>query len=138
MLIPAEEVTNPKVLDVFNQAFMEAEIDADGDVKVMIDGTKLFFSVTEGKPFLRVFALWGIKQGKTRMQMLELCNRLNDHMIMVRFCIPDSTREPAMYADHFTMLAGGITPQEIVEIARRFVSVVRGGYGEYDTEDVIA
>lgn len=138
MLIAKEELNNQKVLEVYQSAFMEAEMDDDGELKVVVDGFKLYANVMPDRPFFVLRTMFTVKPEAQRSQILELCNRLNDHMIMIRACLPESATHPMLYIDHFTMTEGGITAEEIVAATRRFMSVVADGVTEYDTEDILA
>jgi hypothetical protein len=71
------------------------------------------------------------------MQMLELCNRFNDRLVMVRACIPDGSSRPGIYFDHYTITEGGITGEEIVALTRRFIKIVADGIRQFDTDDII-
>jgi hypothetical protein len=138
MLIAKEELNNAKVYEVYQSAFMNPEMDTDGEVKVMIDGFKVFAQAMQDRPFFVLRAIFGIKQDASRQQALELCNRLNDKMIMIRCCIPDALPSLALYIDHFTMTEGGISAEEMIAVTRRFMKVIEDGVFQYDTEHIMS
>jgi len=138
MLIAKEELNNAKIFEVFDNAFMNPEMDSDGEIKVMIDGFKVFAQAMPDRPFFVLRAMFGMKDGTSKQLALELANRLNDHMIMIRCCIPDALPTPSLYIDHFTMTEGGITAEEIIGVTRRFMKVIEDGVGQYDTDHIMS
>jgi hypothetical protein len=52
-VITREEITIPRVHEVYRQAFMTAEIGSDGDIKLDIEGIKVFVKVEAEKKILR-------------------------------------------------------------------------------------
>ncbi|TLM76823.1 MAG: hypothetical protein FDZ70_06080 [Actinobacteria bacterium] len=136
--ISKEELNNQKLLEVYKSAYMEAEMDDDGEIKCVVDGFRLYANVMPDRPFFVLRTMFTIKPEAQRAQILELCNRLNDHMIMIRCCLPDAAPHPTLYIDHFTMTEGGISGEEIVGVTRRFMKVITDGISEYDTDDIMA
>jgi len=137
MLIEKNDINNQALLGVFRSAYIDASMDDDGELEVDLDGMRIFVDVSKDKGFLMLRSMYGLKDDTLRTQALELCNRLNDKMVMVRFCCPAAVDHLILYADHFTVLEGGITGQEIVSLIRRFHSVIQEGIGSNDTEDVL-
>ena len=138
MLIGKDELNNAKIFEVYNNAYMNPEMDTDGEIKVMIDGFKVFAQALADRPFFVLRAMFGIKPEATRQQALELANHLNDHMIMIRCCIPDAIDRPSLYIDHFTMTEGGISAEEMIAVTRRFMKVIEDGVFQYDTEHIMS
>lgn len=123
-LISKEDLTGPKLLEIFRAAYMDAHMDADGDVTLVLDGIKLLISVDPPRSVLRLVALFGVKPGVTRQQLLELCNRINDGLIMLRAAYPASLPQPALMVDHYLVTEAGLSGLEIVDETRRFRTVV--------------
>jgi hypothetical protein len=135
-VITREEMTIPKLHEVYTQAFMHSEIQAGGDIKLELESLKLFVKVQPEKKILSLYALFGVKPGTTRLQVLELCNRINDGLVMVRACTPAAFASPALWLDHDLDIEGGMTADDIVSETRRFRTVIAGVPG-MDTEDVL-
>lgn len=123
-VITREELTIPKLHEVYKQAFMESEIGADGDIKLMLDGIKVFVKIEAEKKILRYYALFGTKPGTTRMQVLELSNRINDGLVMLRASCPAAFPNPALWLDHDLDIESGMTAEDIVSETRRFRTVI--------------
>ena len=135
-VITREEMTIPKLHEVYTQAFMHSEIQAGGDIKLELESLKLFVKVQPEKKILSLYALFGVKPGTTRLQVLELCNRINDGLVMVRACTPAVFTSPALWLDHDLDIEVGMTADDIVSETRRFRTVIAGVPG-MDTEDVL-
>jgi len=133
MLIERDDLTNEKILEIYKAAFIEAEMDDDGVVVVTIEGIHLRARVLDERPFFALSAGFGLKDGADRMQALEMANRFNDKLIMVRCSIPEDD-EVFAYFDHFTMTEGGISAEEIVRVTQRFARIIRDGITEYDAD----
>jgi hypothetical protein len=135
-VITREEMTIPRLHEVYRQAYMNAEIGTDGDIKLELDGVKLFAKVEVEKKILRFYALFGIKPGTSRQQVLELCNRINDGLVMLRAACPAAFPEPALWLDHDLDIESGMTAEDIVSETRRFRTVIPAISG-VDTENII-
>ena len=72
-VLTREELTIPRLHEVYKAAFMSPEIGADGDIKLELESIKVFVKVEAEKKILRLYALFGTKPGTTRQQVLELC-----------------------------------------------------------------
>ena len=137
MLIPVEQLSNQKIYDVYRAAFMDPTIDEDGDVKVTIDGVRVFVRFDGDRRMLSMFAIFGLKPTATRHQALELANRFNDQLILVRCCVNTGSRGMYVYLDHWTPVYDGISPEALVTFIRRFKSVA-ADVGTQDQEDILS
>jgi predicted peroxiredoxin len=123
-VITTEEITIPKVHEVYRQAYMNAEIGADGDIKLELDGMKIFVKIEADKKILRLYSLFGTKPSTTRQQVLELSNRINDGLVMLRACCPAAFTTPVLWLDHDLDIESGMTAEDIVSETRRFRTVI--------------
>jgi hypothetical protein len=135
-VITREEMTIPKLHEVYTQAFMHSEIQSGGDIKLELESLKLFVKVQPEKKILSLYAIFGVKPGTTRLQVLELYNRINDGLVMVRACTPSAFPSPALWLDHDLDIESGMTADDIVSETRRFRAVIAGVPG-MDKEDVL-
>lgn len=136
-VITREEITIPKLQEVYSRAFMSPEIANDGDIKLVLDGIKIFVKVEAEKRILRFYALFGTKPGTTRQQVLELSNRINDGLVMLRACCPAALSTPALWLDHDLDIESGMTAEDIVSETRRFRTVIVAMAG-MDTENILS
>jgi hypothetical protein len=135
-VITQEELTIPKLHEVYTRAFMHSEIQPNGDIKLDVESLKLFVKVQTEKKILSLYAVFGVKPGTTRLQLLELCNRINDGLVMVRACSPSVFPSPALWLDHDLDIESGMTADDIVTETRRFRTVVASVPG-MDTENIM-
>jgi hypothetical protein len=56
--------------------------------------------------------------------VLELCNRINDGLVMLRASCPAAFRTPALWLDHDLDIESGVTAEDIVSETRRFRTVI--------------
>ena len=136
-VITKEEMTIPKLHEVYRQAFMDAEITPEGDIKLQLEGIKVFVKIQPEKKILLFYALFGVKPGTTRLQVLELCNRINDGLIILRATVPAALPQPALWLDHDMDIETGMTAEDIVSETRRFRSVIPAMSG-MDTENILS
>ena len=123
-LISKEELTTEKLLDIYRRAYMDAELDTDGDIKLRVEGINVFAKVEPAPRYMmRLYCGFGLKPHATRPQILEFCNRINDKLIMVRAYYPESAPMPVLFLDHYLDTEAGVTAEEIVDETRRFVKV---------------
>ena len=135
-VITQEEITIPKLHEIYTRAFMHSEIQDDGGIKLELESLKLFVKVQTEKKILSLYALFGVKPGTTRLQVLELCNRINDGLVLVRASCPAIFPSPALWLDHDVDIESGMTADDIVTETRRFRTVIAGVMG-MDTENIV-
>ncbi len=134
-LIPRDQVTAKRIAEVFRGAFLEAEVDEDGDVRVVDEGGfKVHFRIYDDQQLLGVFALFRFKKGTSRQAQLELANTLNDQTLLVRFSV---TGDGILYADYYVPYSAGIRADQLVQSYRWFLKVLRAGLARYDTNDIV-
>jgi hypothetical protein len=123
-VISNEELTSQKLHEIFRNAYMDAQLDADGDVRLTLDGIKILVTVDQSRKLIHLISIFGVKPGATRQQVLELCNRINDRLILIRAAFPSSLPSPAVMLDHYLVTEAGLTGVEIVDDVRRFRTVI--------------
>jgi hypothetical protein len=123
-VISNEELTSQRLLDIFRNAYMDAQLDSDGDVRLTLDGIKILVTVDQSRKLIHLISIFGVKPGATRQQVLELCNRINDRLILIRAAFPSALPSPAVMLDHYLVTEAGLTGVEIVDDVRRFRTVI--------------
>lgn len=123
-LISKEDLTGRTLMEVFGAASMDPHIDADDDVTLVLDGIKILISADSRRSVLRLVALFGVKPGVSRQQVLELANRINDGLIMLRASYPSALPLPSLMIDHYLVTEAGLSGLEIIDETRRFRTVV--------------
>jgi len=133
-VLPENEMSQQTLKAYFEQAAMTAEIDSDGDLKITENGFKGFLRVDAERKIVTIFALYGMKAAAPEIQKLQLVNRLNDKIILVRFCMPKPT---TLWCDYQLRYEGGLTPYYIINTYRMFSRVTRQAVAQQDTDDVV-
>ncbi len=136
-VLTTDDLTIARLMEVYKGAYMGAEIGADGDIKLDMEGLKVFVKVEPIKKILRLYSLFGAKPGTTRSQMLELCNRINDGLVMLRASCPAALPQPALWLDHDLDTEAGLSAVEIVEETRRFRTIF-ANIPPLDTDHILA
>jgi hypothetical protein len=137
MFIAKADLTNQKVFDIYQAAFMEPEMNDNGEVRLRVNGLAIWAEVSD-KGFFVLKTGFPLKEEATREQAVDLANAINDGMVMVRCCVPAKAPAAFIWFDHWTMLEGGISAEEIVAATWRFVRVLADGVSGFDTEKIVA
>jgi hypothetical protein len=133
--LPDDQVTPAQLQQFFKSAFMKAEVDDDGDIKVKTDaGITVWISIEAERKLLKYVATYGFKDDTTEEERLQLVNTLNDNVILVRFSVP---RDDVLMADYYLYFEEGVIPYQIVNTLRHFANITVKAIREYDTEDLI-
>lgn len=135
-VIRNEELTGAGLLQIFRNAYLEGELDSDGDVRLTLDGIKVLVTVDQSRKLIHFISIFGVKPGATRQQILELCNRINDRLILVRAAYPSALPSPAVMLDHYVVTEAGVTAVEIVDDVRRFRTVI-SSVPPLNTDDIL-
>jgi hypothetical protein len=135
-VIRSDELSGPKLLEIFRNAYLEGELDQDGDVRLTLDGIKVLVTADVSRKLLHFISIFGVKPAATRHQVLELCNRINDRLILIRAAYPSALPSPAVMLDHYVVTEAGVTAVEIVDDVRRFRTVI-GSVPPLNTEDIL-
>ena len=135
-VIRNEELSGPRLLEVFRDAYIEGELDSDGDVRLTLDGIKVLVTTDVSRKLLHFITIFGVRPGATRQQVLELCNRVNDRLILIRAAYPSALPSPAVMLDHYVVTEAGVTADEIVDDVRRFRTVI-GSVPPLNTDDIL-
>lgn len=132
-MLSDREVDLEHIEELFKAAFLRAERDKDGDLVVRDDGVNTFVKVDAEKKMITFFSMWGLRKRFSETDKLRFANKLNDELILVRFVVP---RPNVLWCDYQFLFEGGITPFQLVNSYKRFVSVCRGA-AQRDTADMI-
>jgi hypothetical protein len=123
-VISNDELTKDKIAEIFRNAYMNPVVGDGSDVRLTLDGIKVIITVDQSRKILHVMSLFGGKPGTTRQQLLELCNRINDGLILIRAAYPSALPTPTLMLDDYVVTEAGLTALEIVDEARRFRTVI--------------
>lgn len=131
----ADDVTIEWLQQVFRDAFVDAEIDEDGDLALEEDGTSVgWIQLTPDEELLNFLAIGLLSVDRSRIDKLEFVNALNSNVIGATFYVMGEDR---VVADRYVALSGGITERQLVSMYRAFRDAVRR-VGQFDERGVLA
>lgn len=136
-LISKDDLTAARVLEIYQHAYFDASLDPDGEIKIVLDGIKMYAIAEPQRGLLRLRVGVGIRPGVTRQQALEFCNRVNDKLIFIRACVPAAAPQLVVIFDHFLDTTVGVTGLEIIDETRR-VRTVMNSLPALDTDKVLS
>lgn len=133
-LLAEADVTLERLKDVYTAAYLKAEIDDDGDLRIDDDGMKTFVRIDTKRRLLTYLAVWRLKASVPRERKLQWANTLNQDLMLVRFAIPQSQ---SLVCDYQFFYEGGLSPYALIHHYRQFVKVVRGAVTLKDPEKIV-
>jgi len=128
-----DEVTVDRIEALAKQAFISADRDKDDDLVLRDGGLNTFVKVDTDRKMITFFTIWPLRSRFSLDDKLQYVNGLNDSMILVRFAVP---KPDMLWCDYQFLYEGGITPFNIINAYKRFVSVCRGAVAEDDKDMV--
>ena len=100
-------------------------MDGAGHVLVRVDTKRKMLSFVQH---------YDLKEEASLLDKLQLANRINDQMVLVRLTVADET---TLVSDHFMGFDCTITARQIVEGVRRFTRITRVAITNMDLQDVV-
>lgn len=135
IIAAAADITLESLREILNSSYVTNEIDAEDRILATTDsGLKVFITINEANKLIKFALGFRIKDDASEDQKLQLANRVNDKIILVRFAVP--TPE-VMVADYFLPYAQGIIPMQVVNSLKLLDRVCRSGIQEHDTHGIV-
>jgi len=122
-LLRDDQISIDCIESLAKQAFISSDRDDDGDLFLREGGIKTYVRVDNDRKLITFFTVWGFKSRFTLQEKLEFVNSLNDGKILVRFVV---ARPDTFWCDYMLLYEGGITPFNIINTYKRFVSICKG------------
>lgn len=132
--IAEEDVTLEKIKNYFDAAFLKSEFYKDGGLKIDDSGFKSIVNIDREKKLISMYCSYTLKSSFSQTMKLELANNLNDHVVFVRYCIPNPS---TLWCEYQFLFDGGITPFTIVNNYRYFAKVVKNSVATRDPNNII-
>lgn len=131
-LISEDNITVQTLREVFEAALFDTHLDSDGDL-VVKDGYKIIVT-PHGSRFIRFLTMFRLKEDCGRDSRLELANRINDSLILVRASV---NADRILILDYYLpVMGGGISRKGLVMSFRAFSGLV-ADIGQFDLNDII-
>lgn len=127
-----EQVTPQQLLALFRQAYMPVESQPDDRLRVVLEGSgATTVAIIQDSQCIHFHSAYGFKEDATRIEKLELVNRMNDCVMMARFSV---FKDDTLWADYMLPFNGGIAPAMIVATLRRINRIISGSITRMDSE----
>jgi len=133
-VIAEKDMDSARLVALFKTAFMKADLDEKGDVRVEDANMKIYVKVSNDRKFLIFIATFRFKESASRLAMLELVNRINDKNIFARAAV---TTDNGLWFDYFLSYEQGLQAHQIVTAYKWFSKAVTGSLDKHDTEDIV-
>lgn len=127
--LPEAEVQPKNLLKLFRDAYLKANIDSDGDLKIETDIGISFLRVVEDRKLLKYTSVYGFKTTATTNEKLSFLNDLNHQVIFCRFSMP---KPDVLMAEYFLSYEEGISAYQMVRSFRLFERIAMAAIGRFD------
>ena len=127
--LTAEQVSNEALQGLLKAEYAEnARIDDDGDLRIELEGLKLFVTYEENREFIKIYSLWGKGEYISENRLLRVLNEWNREKIFGAV----SANGNIIQLTYFLSTEGGLngknfngTLEWIVSVAGQFSSYLR-------------
>jgi hypothetical protein len=134
-IIAPEDMNNPKLHELFQAAYMKPMYDRDEDLMIEgHSGMRHIVTADTERKLLKFMSVFGLKADAPRESKLELTNRLNDKVVLVRFSMP---KDDVLLADYFIPFDEGITALQVFSCLKWFDKVTIGAIQDCDDDDIV-
>ena len=120
-IISDENFSLKKIAQILDEAYFDVDNDNDKYLGVSAGGSRVLVNFEEENKVLTFISLWEIEKGSIT-EHLELVNKLNRDIILVRF----SVKEKTLWCDQQFLVKGGLTAKWVVMSLKRFGEVCKG------------
>jgi hypothetical protein len=118
---------------LFEEAYMEASIDTDGDL-IVKDNYRCYLRPDPDGRLISIYAIFGANPDATPEDKLAYANRVNDQVKLIRGSVSGNGK---FFFDYYLSVEGGISKRAVVMSVRRFFSCLGSALRE-DTANVVA
>jgi hypothetical protein len=135
-VIPESDVTIESIKQVFRGAYLDSEPlpDKPNVLRFTDGGVYVFITVDPEKKVVNFFSVWRIKENASPAQKLQLVNRWNDKLLLVRFSL---TNDTGLWCDYQLPYEGGLKASQVLATYRIFLRVIEGAALTQDPDDLI-
>lgn len=117
-----EDVTTANLALIFKRAFFKAS-ESEGDLRVETDGPVTYLGVDQERKLIKYSTIYRLTNDASRAEKIELANKANDCVIVVRCSIPENN-DDLLFIDYFLPFEEGIPMYLVVSTLRLFARVI--------------
>jgi len=118
---------------LFEEAYMEASVDTDGDL-IVKDNYRCYLRPDPDGRLISIYAIFGANPDAAPEDKLTYINRVNDQVKLIRGSVSGNGK---FFFDYYLSVEGGISKRAVVMAVRRFFSCLGSALRE-DTGNVVA
>ncbi len=134
-LLAPEQVTLKRLHQVFQSAYLEATIDSDDDeIMIVEEGVKTIVRLDPERQMIHFASLWQLDPNVPYSDKLELVNRWNRELTVVKFWLLD---EGILVTEYDAFYKEGVTPGQVINVYRWFYRVTTGAISRHDPDNVV-
>lgn len=133
----AEEINHTEVGKLLSRAFIDFEVDSDGDLRVDMDNCYVIVIFDSERQLLRFQSYWRLNPDANFDSTLRMVNEMNDQVIMVRFAVPEK-RSDVLVADYCMSYGGGMVSKHFITTLRLFERVAGQTVRRFDRDGLVA
>lgn len=133
-LLTPETVSKEALKTALDAAFIDASFDNDGDLWAK-DDIRCYIFLNERKDRIRLYSMFGIKEGSNRLDSLQLANEINSQYRVVRAYV--DFEKSSLRFDFEILLSGGVTLKNFVLSLKRFCSIPRAAITDLDKNGIV-
>jgi hypothetical protein len=128
-LISEDSISLQKIAQIFDDAYLD--IDRSNSERLIVDtgSCRVLVMFDEEKKIVTFASIWSFKPGRESTR-LELVNKLNSELILVRFNV--TSNSTSLWCDQQFLVKGGISPKWLVFSLKRFGEVCSGAVNMHD------
>jgi hypothetical protein len=118
---------------LFEEAYMEASIDTDGDL-IVKDNYRCYLRPDADGRLISIYAIFGAAPDAAQADKLAYINRVNDQVKLIRASVSANGK---FFFDYYLSVEGGVSKRSVVLTVRRFFSCLGSALRE-DSGNVVA
>ncbi len=131
-IVHPSEISRDFLYALFQNAYMNVSIDADGDVRVEDTYGCWLFPLSNGR-YIRLMGQFRSNPSTLIPERHAFANRVNDELKLIRAYL----KENGGYGfDYYIVVEGGTTKRNIVNTTRTFLSLLEA-VARLDTDDMM-
>ncbi|GAB4223363.1 MAG: hypothetical protein Kow0062_23300 [Acidobacteriota bacterium] len=132
-MVSSENLSRDLLQSLFDAAFMETEIDEEGDLFVREQGVGCFALIPESRKHIQLMGFATPNEDASDAARLEFVNAVNRRYVVVRAYTNQHGR---VVFDTFIPVEGGISARSVVLATKRFLSIPGEALRTCDTANI--
>lgn len=118
------EPTISAIKQALDAAFVPAELDDDGDLKVKVDRFTGFLSMQQGAPILKVMYQFGSPHDTDSLEVLRAVNEFNKKYVLVKTYWLRLRNRGALRFEADLRVDGGVSPVALINTLRQVETIL--------------